>query len=97
MILLPQSELEDARLIATRLSEEIREVRVPVAFSKAQVVRVTVSQGVATFPHDAGSGDELLQKADEALYWAKSHGKNQVAIYQETVGNDGSSRVEVKR
>jgi PleD family two-component response regulator len=39
---------------------------------------VTASFGVASFP-EAGSADELLSAADEALYRAKADGKNRVA------------------
>lgn len=43
-------------------------------------ISFTVSIGVATFPEDAHSGEDLIKKADEALYWAKQHGKNRVCI-----------------
>lgn len=42
---------------------------------------LTVSAGVATFPGDATDGNELVRHADEALYLAKSKGKNQVQLY----------------
>lgn len=41
---------------------------------------VTISGGIATFPWDAGSADELLQKADEALYRAKNDGRNRIYL-----------------
>ncbi len=40
--------------------------------------RVTVSAGVASFPGDSQVKDELIAKADKALYLAKSKGRNQV-------------------
>ena len=39
---------------------------------------VTVSLGVATFPVDARDGEELLRRADKALYEAKNAGRNLV-------------------
>ena len=45
--------------------------------------RLTISVGVATFPTQAGSKDELLAHADRALYRAKTAGKNRVAVYGE--------------
>jgi diguanylate cyclase (GGDEF)-like protein len=89
LILLPQAREEEARMIAQRLSMEIREIRIPVTFSKAQAVRVTASMGIATFPTDARSPEDLLQKADEALYWVKSHGKDGLALYAETIRPPG--------
>jgi diguanylate cyclase (GGDEF)-like protein len=38
---------------------------------------VTVSVGIATSPTDAASKDELIEKADQALYQAKHNGRNQ--------------------
>ncbi len=43
--------------------------------------RVTVSCGVATYPQDALTPNELLAKADEALYRAKRKGRNRVELY----------------
>jgi hypothetical protein len=42
---------------------------------------LTVSLGVATYPGDATSAEELLRAADRALYLAKSKGKNLVELY----------------
>jgi diguanylate cyclase (GGDEF)-like protein len=43
--------------------------------------KVTVSMGIATFPADASKTQELIEHADQALYVAKSRGKNQVYLY----------------
>lgn len=42
--------------------------------------KVTISIGVACFPEHAETGDELINKADEALYEAKRGGRNRVCI-----------------
>jgi diguanylate cyclase (GGDEF)-like protein len=39
---------------------------------------VTLSLGVATLPLDARDGEELLRRADKALYEAKNAGRNLV-------------------
>ena len=44
------------------------------------VVHPTVSVGVAAFPDDAQTGRDVLARADEALYRAKSGGKNRVSV-----------------
>jgi diguanylate cyclase (GGDEF)-like protein/putative nucleotidyltransferase with HDIG domain len=46
---------------------------------------VTVSVGIATYPHMAGERDELQRVADSALYWAKNHGKNRSCVYSPNV------------
>lgn len=43
---------------------------------------LTVSLGVAGFPLDGTTGEEILQKADRALYQAKKTGRDRVVLYQ---------------
>ena len=45
-----------------------------------EVDGLTVSAGVATYPDHGGERDELIRLADNALYWAKEHGKNRVRV-----------------
>jgi diguanylate cyclase (GGDEF)-like protein len=43
-------------------------------------IALTASVGVATLPDVAASAEELIQAADEAMYWVKSHGKNGIHV-----------------
>jgi PleD family two-component response regulator len=38
---------------------------------------------LASFPEDAEGGSDLIHRADQGLYLAKSRGRNQVGVYQE--------------
>lgn len=49
------------------------------------VGRVTVSAGLAAFPEDGTTYEELMKKADDALYEAKRSGRNQVRLASEPV------------
>lgn len=51
-----------------------------------QVVRpeITFSLGLAAYPTNAGSANELVEKGQQALYRAKIAGGNRVCFYQET-------------
>lgn len=49
---------------------------------EGEKVNLTVSFGVAGFPDDASKRNELIEKADKALYLAKRKGKNMVYIYE---------------
>ena len=55
-----------------------------VVFNKKKI-KFTVSIGVAHFPDDARTRDELIQKADMALYVAKETGRDKVVAAQ-TIG-----------
>ncbi len=46
------------------------------------VIKVTISLGVAEFQKDMESDSTLLKKADEALYKAKKEGRNMVVVMQ---------------
>ncbi len=43
---------------------------------------ITVSLGIAGFPFHGNTGEEILQRADQALYQAKKTGRNRVVLYQ---------------
>lgn len=43
---------------------------------------ITISVGVASFPHDARDPIELIELADTALYRAKRSGRNRVCLYR---------------
>ena len=45
-------------------------------------LRITISGGVATYPRDAQSANELLDKADKGLYRAKNCGRNKTCYYE---------------
>ena len=44
------------------------------------VIKVTISLGVAEFSQEIESANRLIKKVDEALYRAKSEGRNKVAV-----------------
>jgi diguanylate cyclase (GGDEF)-like protein len=44
------------------------------------IPKPTVSQGIATFPHDVGDATELVDVADQALYIAKQRGRDQIMV-----------------
>jgi diguanylate cyclase (GGDEF)-like protein len=56
-----------------------------------RALRVTVSVGVAVYPHDGVTSTDLVARADNALYFAKKNGKNQVAMAGELV-DEGEAR-----
>ena len=76
-ILLPQTNLERAALIAERIRAL---VEASPALHHGEAVPVTVSVGVAQWHgHDGETVDGLLNRSDQALYQAKELGRNRVA------------------
>jgi diguanylate cyclase (GGDEF)-like protein len=76
VIVLPETPREGARVVANKLR---RAVRTKAFISDGgPEVRVTVSIGVAVFPEDGSSVEELLQAADVAMYKAKRRGRDRV-------------------
>jgi len=65
VIILPQADKKAAQIIAERLR-----VQVGLYFP------ATVSIGIAALPDDASEAEQLIKKADDALYQAKKTGKN---------------------
>ena len=71
---------EDAIIVADRVRQKISDK--PVRFEN-QTFRMTMSFGIATlYPDDAITREDLLSRADQALYRAKSAGRNCCRIYQ---------------
>ena len=80
-ILLPETPVEEARIIAERLREAIASH----AFFNSEAQpggAVTASLGVAGYPNDSGSALELVDHADAALYSAKRSTRNCVFSYR---------------
>jgi diguanylate cyclase (GGDEF)-like protein len=80
-ILLPQTTLQEAGVLADRIRRKI--LSAPFPHGKSQPLgAVTVSIGLSTFSASLDSAEAIVRAADRALYHAKSHGKNRAYAYQ---------------
>lgn len=77
-VILPQTDLEGAMVVAERMRQSIEEHDFPLAAAGT----ITVSLGVATFPDDASDAHSLIMMSDRALYQAKRQGRNRVQPYR---------------
>ncbi|MFQ5585650.1 MAG: diguanylate cyclase [Thermodesulfobacteriota bacterium] len=78
--ILPYTTKTAAYVIAERIRRGVEEVR----FMGENIPPdqwLSISLGVAEFPVDANTIDELIDKADKAMYLAKARGKNRVIGY----------------
>ena len=70
----PETSLSQARALAERLRIQLR--------SNVPAIPVTLSIGICTIAPDVESAGTLFRCADQALYAAKSRGRDQVAIFE---------------
>ncbi len=78
-IVLPETDASGAFVVAEKIRETVARHRFRNASGEG-VVRMTVSLGVASYPRHATDKDGLLRQADEALYQAKTTGKDRVRV-----------------
>jgi two-component system, cell cycle response regulator len=79
-ILLPHTE----KRFAEKLCDRLRLLVEQTSFDEEEKLpggKLTISSGIAECPIDASSAEELIEKADQALYQAKGSGKNLVKVY----------------
>jgi diguanylate cyclase (GGDEF)-like protein len=78
VIICPETSKLSARVLADRLRQGIEDLKI----GEDEVYPgITASVGVATFPEDGELPDQVLEKADRALYEAKARGKNRVCCW----------------
>ncbi len=81
---------DEFALVATGGEQTVRDVvKLVAAAIQTEVLpdesTPTFSAGVATFPRQAKTREELARAADAALYWSKRHGKNQLFAFDPSV------------
>ena len=80
-ILLPQTTLQEAGVIADRIRRKLIETNFPHGSSQP-LGTATVSIGLSSFSAQLDSAEAIVRAADRALYHAKRHGKNRAYAYQ---------------
>jgi diguanylate cyclase (GGDEF)-like protein len=91
-ILLPQTALDEAAVIADRIRHMIQDTSYP--HGKGQPLgSVTVSIGLSSFSKYLDTPETIIRAADRALYHAKSHGKNRIVAYRDPAGKGPAPEV----
>lgn len=84
--ILPLTDTNGALLIGEKLRSAVEELQIPHEGSKVKST-VTISLGCATIAPDRDAKpEELIERADKALYHAKENGRNKV-VSAESLGN----------
>jgi diguanylate cyclase (GGDEF)-like protein len=81
-LILPRTEMLSAYNVGERIRAAIAEQRVTTDSDPPKVLGVTASFGIASYPESrAANGEDLVRRADRALYRAKKTGKNRVELF----------------
>jgi two-component system, cell cycle response regulator len=82
MALLPETCIEDAAVFVERVRREV--ARRPFDIGRDEPLRMTLSAGVATYPHETiDSVEAVVRLADQALYAAKEGGRDRVVRFDQ--------------
>jgi diguanylate cyclase (GGDEF)-like protein len=66
-------------------------------FLKGADYYCTMSMGIVAFPDDGETVEDLIKKADIAMYEAKHRGKNQIARYSQESGSIANKRLDMEK
>jgi diguanylate cyclase (GGDEF)-like protein len=86
LVVLANADRQSAEAAAERILKEVRAAAVPIDGGGSVTFRVSL--GIAGIPSDASSLDELLDKADRALYVAKSRGRDRLVLWDKTIDEE---------
>ncbi|AWB68522.1 hypothetical protein C2869_19890 [Saccharobesus litoralis] len=79
--------------VATRIVKAMQE---PIGIY-SQTFDISASIGVAVYPQDASTAEELVKNADIAMYKAKENGRNQVAYFSSELDNELKEKMRIER
>ena len=84
IIILPETNAIDGFKVAEKIRLKIEEQKL-----LGEEMPLTVSLGVSTYPDDGVNEEELVEKADQALYYSKNNGRNQSNSWNENLVKAG--------
>jgi diguanylate cyclase (GGDEF)-like protein len=84
VILLPMTALDEAFEVCEKVRWEIEDQKM-----LGSDFPLTMSFGISTYPDHGVGEEELLEKADQALYYSKNNGRNQTTLWNPNIGNEG--------
>jgi diguanylate cyclase (GGDEF)-like protein len=91
-IILPRAGKKEAIEVAKKLRRSVEQADFVRGYLQP-LGRVTISCGVSTGPEDATSVEDLIHRADEALFSAKEAGRNTVRAHGEVAVESGPTSI----
>ncbi len=84
VILLPLTSSQEALEVCEKVRIDIEKQKM-----LGSEFPLTMSFGISTYPDHGTSEEELLEKADQALYFSKNNGRNKTTLWDPNIGNEG--------
>lgn len=80
VLLLPEITEQEAWLMAARLLNALKNCG--LKSDTGDPISVAVTMGAALYPTDARNGRDLIESADQALYWAKKNNRGDICFFR---------------
>ena len=80
LVALPVTPVEDSRNVAERILTSFNKNVFKIGKDK-KPISITVTIGLAAFPDNSNTMEELISNADKALYEGKNKGKNRIIVF----------------
>lgn len=95
VLLLPDTDKRGAIAVAEKVRLMIQKQRF-ITEARKETRLVTISAGIATYPDDVSEMDDLIDRADIALYRAKENGRNRIELYAPVVKEEEEETLVVQ-
>ncbi|HUW00696.1 MAG TPA: EAL domain-containing protein [Gallionella sp.] len=93
VLLLTESEESGAGIVVERIQAALA----PPISVGVQAVHVTTSIGISLSPRDGDDMNELMRRADVAMYWVKENGRNGYRAFSPSMDSGGADRLILER
>lgn len=84
IILLPETDAVSGYKVAEKIRTMVEQSKL-----LGEEMPLTVSLGVSTYPDDGANEEELIEKADQALYYSKNNGRNKSTSWDDKLIKEG--------
>jgi diguanylate cyclase (GGDEF)-like protein len=88
VIMIPEAAQDAAYILSERIRKQFAELKLE------NFPQITISLGIATYPFDGTDLEDLIKKADSAMYAAKRAGRNQVVKYTPDIKLVGETQIK---
>ncbi len=85
---------EDLSCLAVKLCEQLKQ---PFHFGNEVEANIDVSIGIAQYPRDASTAQELIKFSDASMYKAKNSRSEDYVFYSQEISERAKSRLNIKR